>query len=187
MTTDFGGNSYLWQTDNDYEPITIPEEFSEKTAKTISDGVVYFDGKGTAAWDLTNDQIQSNIKVRGEIVDTDKEGNVLALSHNEFMFYNDDSLQFRGKHPDWPIYVESIDTLFHAPASLYLTTGILSESSIFTASTDRSIRSWNKEDGTLIDDLLGHRATVSAMDLSKSETQLVSVDLKGGLKFWDLK
>lgn len=58
---------------------------------------------------------------------------------------------------------------------------------IFTSSIDKSIRKWNIDNGELIDDLLGHKATISSLSLSNYETQLVSVDLKGGVKFWDLE
>lgn len=190
LTADYGGNSYLWQTNDDYKVISVPESFAGMVPKTISGNVLYLDGNSVAGvWDLTKDQVDSKVAVTGQIVDSDKEGNILSFSHNEFMVYDtkNDSLKFTGKHPNWPIYVASMDTLVRVPESLYLTTGLLSENHVYTSSIDRSIRKWDKNKGRLIEDLLGHRATISAMDISKAENQLVSVDLKGGIKFWDLE
>ncbi|HKL03658.1 MAG TPA: hypothetical protein VJ911_08280, partial [Cryomorphaceae bacterium] len=143
MTSDYAGNSYLWQTDNDYKQIPIPDEFAKMIPMMISKDVVYFDGKSTMGrWDMRDDQGYSEVNVKGEIVDIDNQGNALSLSHTEFMVYNtiDDSLMYKNKHPDWPIYVARLDTTMRAPVSLHLTNGLFSENNVYTSSVDRSIR-----------------------------------------------
>jgi WD40 repeat protein len=190
MTYDLGGNTYLLQTDKAYEPLSIPKKFEKMVPKSIINGVIYFDGTGTAGlWKIKDNQMKSDITLKGKIVAADQSGNILSYSHDQFFFYHGekDSLLFNNKHPNWPIYVSSLDSVVRVPKSLYLTTGIIGENHIFTSGIDRSIRKWKKSNGEFSEDLLGHKATISAMDISESEKQLVSVDLRGGIRFWDLK
>lgn len=56
---------------------------------------------------------------------------------------------------------------------------------IYTSSIDRSLRVWDKKTGTLLESLTGHTATVNRLKVNVSGTQVVSIDLKGGLFFWE--
>jgi WD40 repeat protein len=159
--------------------------------RAITDeGVVFFDGNGVIGlWSFKNNSIVKTSKLSGRISDVYSAKRVLAISDKNFILQNtnSDSLLFEKKHPDWPIYVKSRDTTVRVPVSLALTDVISTEKNIYSSSIDKSIRKWNVENGELIEDLLGHEATISALSLSKDETQLVSVDLKGCIKFWSLK
>jgi WD40 repeat protein len=68
-----------------------------------------------------------------------------------------------------------------------LTSAKFAKDNIYTSSIDRSIRIWNRKTGQLIDSLTGHKGTVNKIKVSEDENQLVSIDLKGGIKFWDVK
>ena len=57
---------------------------------------------------------------------------------------------------------------------------------IYTLGLDKSLRKWEKQSGELIETYSLHRGTPSAMDISKDESQLVTVDLLGKIHFWNL-
>ncbi len=190
-TSDYGDHTYVWDIQNDFAPLNVPDDFTGMAPRGISrEGILYFDGNNQIGeWDLNDKNETSKFRLGGKLTDLDKNGNLLLFSHDKFSVYDTkrDSLLYQNKHPDWPIYVKSRDTIFRAPVSLSLTTGILSNEYVFTSGIDRSIRMWNRDSGVLMEDLLGHRATIIAMDLSGDGMQLVSVDLKGGIRFWELK
>lgn len=190
-TSDYADNTYVWDVKNDFVALEVPDAFKGMSPKGITnESMLYFDGNNQIGkWDLSKKDITSGFRLGGRLTDMDKNGNLLLFSHDKFSVYDTkrDSLLYENKHPDWPIYVRSRDTIFRAPVSLALTDGIISENHIFTSGIDRSIRMWKKDSGTLIEDLLGHRATISAMALSGDGKQLVSVDLKGGIKFWQIE
>lgn len=159
--------------------------------KAISDeGILFFDGNGVISlWNIKDNMIIKSLELSGRVLSVYGADRLLAISDKNFivMNINSDSILIKKKHPDWPIYVKSKDTTVKVPVSLALTDVISTEKHIYSSSIDKSIRKWNVENGELIEDLLGHKATISALSLSKDETQLVSVDLKGVIKFWDLK
>lgn len=190
MASDYGGHSYIWNVEEDYRLLNIPDEFSTMRPVSMNDrGHVYFDGtEKVGIWNVGSKMDLQVAELPGEVVDSDSRGNVLTLSYDVFRLYHfpADTVIMENKHPDWPIYVESRDTVFRAPVNLPLTGGIISEEFVLTSGIDRSIRKWNIDDGVLADELLSHRATISAMDLSDDGSQLVSVDLKGKIIFWEL-
>ncbi len=182
---------HLWNAKDNYKLLSVPEDFSNMQPKAISDnGDIYFDGNGVVGiWNIRKNSIGNTTKLIGRISDLDSHGRLLPISDKKFILKNikTDSVLFENKHPDWPIYVSSKDTTVRVPVNLPLTDAKLSENYIYTSSIDKSIRKWNKFNGELTEDLLGHKATISALSLSKDEIQLVSVDLKGGIRFWELK
>jgi len=189
LASDAMGQSHCWNTSKGYSKRELPDQLSEMSAKTVSEDLVIFDGPSIARkWNIRTNEVSQPISISGRIADADKDGNILSIDYNEFALYNSeiDSVIFKKKHPDWPIHVASQDTIFRAPVSMYLSEAKMNNEFIFTSSVDRSIRSWNKKSGEWKDDFLGHRATISAMDISPNQNQLVSVDLKGGLRFWEL-
>lgn len=180
----------IWKVDDNYKLLNVLKDFEKMQPKTISeDGIIYFDGNGVVGlWDNKKNEATKTFQLRGRISDIDSEGNILAISDKKFVFknINTDSILFEKKHPNWPIYISSKDTTIKVPVSLPITDALLSKKYIYTSSIDKSIRKWNIENGELVEDLLGHRATISSLSLSNDETQLVSVDLKGGINFWEL-
>lgn len=181
---------HLWNVDNNYTLINPPNEFSDMQPKEITnEGIVLFDGNGIIGlWDLNKKSVNKTAKLPGRISDLYSSDKVLSISDKKFILKNikTDSVLFERTHPNWPIYVSSQDTTVKVPVSFALTDVVSTEKYIFSASIDKSIRKWDVENGELIDDLLGHRATISSLSVSEDENQLVSVDLKGNIKFWDL-
>ena len=89
-------------------------------------------------------------------------------------------------HPSW-IFLDPRDKMLgEIPFSMKLTEGKLADTRIFTAGIDRSIRVWSVVDAELIDSWTGHQATISDLKVNHDQSQLVSVDLKGNIKFWKL-
>lgn len=68
-----------------------------------------------------------------------------------------------------------------------LTTAKFAKNKVFTASIDRSIRVWDKKTGELLKSLTSHKGTVNKLRVANDESQLVSIDLKGGIQFWNLE
>lgn len=136
-------------------------------------------------WENSNEK--ENIR-NGKLKSIDKSGNMLVFHDKNFQYYkaNKDSVSFKRHHQDWPYYWKEKDTLIRIPFQLTLTAGILTEKYIYTAGVDRSIRKWNKQNGQLNEEIIKHRATISAIDLSFDQSQIVSVDLKGGILFHDV-
>lgn len=56
---------------------------------------------------------------------------------------------------------------------------------LFSASRDRSIRSWNAENGAMLDKYLGHKDEIIAFAFSSSE-RFVSADLSGEVLAWQV-
>ena len=97
------------------------------------------------------------------------------------------SMQVVGEvqHPNWPIKTD--DTSYvEVPVSLDITGVALSEDRAYTASSDRSIRVWSLPDLELLETLKGHHGIISTIKLNRRHDQLVSVSLRGEIKFWDL-
>jgi len=57
---------------------------------------------------------------------------------------------------------------------------------VATAGNDRLVRLWNASDGTLVRELAGHESHVYNLAFHPSGTQLVSGDLKGVIRQWDV-
>lgn len=192
FTTDLKGKNHVWDVENDYNEIQLPEIVSEKTIRLADDsGKFYFSSKGMGfVWDINSRKMESELTTNGNrFVDVDQYGNLLLINHNECSFYNSslDSVQFKVSHPSWIYLGPEGEILAEIPLSMQLTKARFANDKIYTSGIDRSIHVWNKTDGTLLDHLTGHKATVSDMDVSKNYQQLVSVDLKGNIKFWDIE
>lgn len=189
-TFDFRGNHYIWNSLNDYEQLNTPAYLSRMIPRHLSDkGDIYFDGREEVViWNyLTNKEVKRK-KVKGKLVDVDHEENFLMMGGKEFAFYSSqhDSIYYKKKHPDWPIHIPEKDTIVNIPISRDLITGLLTENNIYTIGLDRSLRKWDKQSGNLIETYLKHKGSISAMDITKDRSQLVTVDLEGEIEFWDL-
>ncbi len=187
---DVKGNSYVWNTKDNFNTLMIPTELKGVLPRFISeDGAVYFDGVSSIyVWKYLMNEVTEIEGVKGKLIDVDHEGNCLLFSNKQFAFYSKetDDFRFQKRHPDWPMYIADRDTTIYIPLSLHLISGVLTEKHIYTCGLDKSIRKWDKLSGELIETFLQHPGTISAVALSEDESQLVSVDLMGEVKFWDL-
>lgn len=202
------GNRYIWDTKRGYREINISSKMPQgRMVKLDKNGLLTIvSNNKVTVWDIKNDLVVKETAV--SIIrfgDMDKDGNYLSVDFNECSKYNSVSgkAEFTIKHPDWlrdvkdyPNYNNMIKVapedftkdglLIMKDYSMQLTMVRFAQDKIYTASIDRSIRVWDKNNGRLISSLTGHRATVNKMKLNASETQLVSIDLKGGIRFWDV-
>lgn len=188
-TFDFKGNHYVWDTKNDFKTIETPKELNQMRPKYISDnGDIYFDGQGKIiSWNyITNDIEQP--KISGYIADVDDEENILLIRGKEFAFYNSkmDSVFYKKKHPNWPIHLPDKDSIVNVPLNLEVISGFATNKFVYTYGLDKSIRKWSKSSGNLTETYSKHKGTLSGMDMNNYENQLVTVDLLGKIRFWEM-
>lgn len=208
ITQDQKGNRYIWDAANNYKEVTVSTKVpSGRIVKMDSNGHVTIASKNKIIiWDVKNEVLVKEMEVElARFSDIDNQGNVLSIDFNECAKHNLvlTKNDFILKHPNWlrdikdyPDYQnlkEQSPELFSKDGLLImegyhmqLTMARFAKNRIYTASIDRSIRVWDKDSGSLIHSLTGHNATVNKIKVNTSETQLVSVDLKGGIKFWDI-
>lgn len=86
----------------------------------------------------------------------------------------------------WNIYDGMMRKRYHHPSGA-IRAGILQKDKLFTAGDDRNIYSWNRENGELLQKLEGHQAGVSSLNINEEAQLLISGDLDGVTKFWDLE
>jgi len=182
--------NYIWDLKNNNELIKLPEELINFQIKSLTESgnVVVKGNRKYTFWNPIKNEVEKEITVSGNLSDIDESGNMLLFNDKDFKYYNAsvDSVSFRRHHEDWPYYLKEQDTIIRIPLQLSLTVGQLTDQYIFTAGIDRSIRKWSKIDGQHIEDILEHKATISAIELSPDQSQLVSVDLKGGILFSEM-
>lgn len=205
FANDQRGNRFVWNVSSNYKSVQLPDSMPKGSIISITDDVfTIITSNNLIKWDLKHEKIieQKTIKVT-KLGDIDREDNILSINFNTCELYaakNNKSV-FTLQHPSWLRPVESIGGEDAArTAGLKISNGYFedtnyqmaityvrfSKNKIFTSSIDRSIRIWDKLTGQLVTSLTGHQATINKMKVSKSGTQLVSVDLKGGIKFWDI-
>ena len=193
ITQDQKKNQYIWDVTKNYQELMLPSDFPKGTIVKIDKqniAIIVTPSK-VIYWNMNNNMVQKEISVDlKKFTDMDSEGNFLSLNYNECTKYNSNTHQpeFKVKHPNWithDIYDES--KVYEDAYSMNLTTAKFAKNKIFTASIDRSVRVWDKKTGELLKSLTDHKATVNKLKVSKDESQLVSIDLKGGIQFLNLE
>lgn len=183
--------NYIWDLKNNYAPVKLPENLINFRIMGLTEtGNVIVKGNGKYVfWNPLKHTIEKEIVLAGNLADIDASGNMLLFNEKDFKYYNasEDAISFEKHHEDWPYYWKEQDTIIRIPLQLSLTVGRLTDEYIFTAGVDRSIRKWSKTNGQHLEDIIEHKATISAIDFSADRTQLVTVDLKGGIRFSEIK
>lgn len=208
LTHDQKGNRYIWAVKDNYGQIKL-------SSKMPAGRMIKMDSLGTLTivtqnklilWDFKRDSLIKETTVQiTRFGDMDYQGNILSIDFNECSKYNSNlqKTEFVVKHPNWlrdikdyPNYEKSLKEspqdftpeglLVMNGYSMQITAARFAKNRIYSASIDRSIRVWDKENGRLLNSLTGHKATVNKIKINSSETQMVSTDLKGGIKFWDI-
>src|SRR5690606_4542114 len=186
---DFKGNHYIWDTQKDFGNIIAPLELNQMRPKYIADnGDIYFDGQGKiVTWNYKTNALEQH-KASGKITDVDIDKNIVLVGSKEFTFYDPkkDHIYFKKKHPNWPIHLPGKDSIVNVPLHLEIISGLTTKKFIYTYGLDKSIREWDKLTGKLTKTYTEHKATLSGMDISQDESQLVSVDLLGKVHFLNL-
>ena len=204
---DVKGNRYIWNVTSNYEKINFPQNMPNGRIFEMTENVIIkiVSPKNIYNWNFKDAKIESDFSIDiKRFGDIDFDGNILSVDFNSCSLYNfkEKKFFFTVKHPNWlrdtrdyPNY-ETIKKqypqdftddgyLIMEGYNMQLTMVRFIKDKICTASIDRSIRVWDKSTGDLIETLKGHKATVNRIKVNKSENQLVSIDLKGGIKFWD--
>lgn len=192
FTSALDEKSYIWDIAKNYEQVDLPESLAKSVLRGSDDSnKFYFTSKGKAlVWNLDQNKIEKELSIGfNKLVDIDNQGHILLLNHHEALLYDmkTDSIRFNVSHPSW-LYLDSDDKLLgEIPLSMKLTKGKLADNRIFTAGIDRSLRVWSSKGGELLESWTGHHGTISDVKVNGDQSQLVSVDLKGIIKFWDLR
>lgn len=206
FANDQRGNRFIWDVTNDYRPIVLPEIMPNGSILSIKKNIVtLITPKKIIKWDYINQKQIEEIPINAiKVPDLDSSNNFLNINFNVCELYDvtKGEVLFTMKHPSWLRPVESMggedvartkgltikDGYFEdLNYQMALTSAKFAKDKIFTSSIDHSIRVWDKKTGQLIESLTGHNASINKIKVSKNEEQLVSVDLKGGIRFWDIK
>lgn len=206
FANDQRGNRFMWDVEKNYKPMTFPKEFPAGTIYAVQKNIITLvTSKQIVKWDYEKEAIQDTIATSIiKLGDIDSLNNVLSLNFNiaEFIDAKQEKKLFSVMHPSMLRPVESMggedaartqglklqDGYFEDPHyQMALTTAKFAKNKIYTASIDRSIRVWDKNNGQLLDSYTGHKATINKLKISKDESQIVSIDLLGGIKFWNTK
>ncbi|WP_333693648.1 hypothetical protein [Flavobacterium sp.] len=207
LAHDVKGNRYIWDVTKNYKTIEFPSKIPNGRIFQMTDESLLkiITNKNLYTWNYNEDKLQKidsiNIKRFGDI---DEHGNILSVDFNTcYLFENENKKnKFEVKHPNWLRYYKDFPKyeiykkqnpndftddgyLIMEGYHMQLTMVRFIKDKICTASIDRSIRVWDKSTGNLIDSLTGHKGTVNKIKVNNNNDQLVSVDLKGGIKFWD--
>lgn len=205
FANDQRGNRFIWDVSNNYRPISFTGSSPQGALLSINrDTITSLTPSKILKWNLrTGKMISEKAVSLSKFGDTDAAENILNIRFNECELISSDSnrIVFSVKHPSWLRPVESMggedaartaglkveNGYFEDPHyQMALTQAKFAQKIILTASIDRSIRVWDKQTGSLLKSLTGHKATVNKIKVNKSETQIVSVDLQGGIRFWDV-
>jgi WD40 repeat protein len=191
-TQDQKGNRYIFDIQNDYTNINdgfIPS--GRVVAINQNNIATIVTSKKVALWDLLKKQIvkEWDIELK-RYEDMDSNGDFLSINFNECLKYdaNSKAIEFKIKHPNWLLpNPENLTETFEIPLQMQLNAARFAKNYIYTAGIDRSVRVWNKNTGEYITTLIGHKGSISKMKVSDDETQVVSIDLKGVIKFWEVE
>lgn len=192
VTQDQKKNQYIWDATKNYQELVLSPDFPKgnivKIDKQNIATIVTFNK--VTYWNMNTNTVQKETLVDlKKFTDMDGEGNFLSLNYNECTKYNSNTHQseFKVKHPNWITHdIEDESKVYEDDYSMNLTTAKFAKNKIFTASIDRSIRVWDKKTGELLKSLTSHKGTVNKLRVTNDENQLVSIDLKGGIQFWNL-
>ncbi|QTD38077.1 hypothetical protein JL193_01870 [Polaribacter batillariae] len=183
--------NFVWDVTKNYKPIDYPKDFPNAVVRLGKENIIYHTGGGKLIlWYPETGQVKVTKSERGKLVDVNSNGDLLYLNHDELIICTlKDTIRItiKKKHPDWPYYLASRDSIFRIPLQMKLTTAQITKNTVFTGGIDRSIRYWDVATGHLKDELLKHGATISSIKISKDLSQMVSVDLKGGIHYTNLQ
>lgn len=207
FANDQEGNRFIWQTKNKYEKLTINETFPKGHIYSIQNDILLFVTKDKLNfWSWSQNKIINEVQTKfDKLKDIDSDSNILSLNHNKCNLNkpNENKPSINISHSGW---YRSLDGLSNAEIKqvkeaglpilenhfsdpnyeMFLTDAKMTNDKIITSSIDRSVRIWDKKSGELIKVILGHKGTVNKIKVSPQANQVVTIDLKGGIKFTDI-
>ncbi len=187
------GKQYIFDIHNNYVDIgsdsLIPSGRIVKIDTNSTATIVT--AKKVILWNLVDKTTVKEWDVEiAKFADMDNNGNFLSIDFNECAKYdaNTKTVSFTVIHPNWPLPNPENETeIYDIPLQMQINAAKFVKDYIYTASIDRTVRIWDKYTGKLITTLAGHKGSISKMKVSNNEAQVVSVDLKGVINFWDVQ
>lgn len=206
FANDQRGNRFLWDVIKGYKTIEISKTMPQGTIVSISDNIIQIaTSKKVYRWNMQTQKTIEEFDVNiSKLTDIASNGDMLSIAFNKCDLTSPGQTNaiFSLMHPSWLRPVESLggedaartagfnvengyfaDTAFQ----MALTDAKFCNNKIFTSGIDRSIRVWDKSNGNLLQSFTGHTATVNKIEASPNQKQLVSIDLKGAVKFWQIE
>lgn len=183
-------NNYIWDVDQGYKEIDIAEKLPNNYVRHISNnGNAYFQTAGKyKVWNITQEKIIDEIIASGKLTDIDNDGNMTTLADNQFFFYDQEkkAITYAKKHP-YLIYQEKNGDTLHDLFQLKLIDVKIVDNKVYSVGLDKSVRVWDKQTGNLSNEWVANNATISGFDVSSSNDEIVTVDLKGNIVFKNIK
>jgi hypothetical protein len=153
--------------------------------------VTSISSKRLTIWELRSGKIIQQSKLDlARFADRDARGNILSIDFNKCKKWDADiqASTLELAHPNWPLPNPENETeVFEIPYQMQLNAAKFARNKIYTAGIDRSVRVWDKESGQLLQTLSGHKGSISKLKVSPNQSQVVSVDLKGAIRFWEVE
>jgi WD40 repeat protein len=190
---DQDAKAHVWEVQNEYKETVLPGSFPKGTIISIDSNniAVIASFQKVSFWDLSRQELRRVWDVApGKVADNDAQGNILILDFNQCTRYNalQKSADFVLQHPEWPLPdVDDSSKVYHIPYHMQLTAARFAGAHIYSAGIDRTICVWDLSTGKLERTLTGHKGTISKLKVSGGGKQVVSVDLKGGIRFWEVE
>jgi WD40 repeat protein len=186
------GNRYLFDANKNYKNIGNDTLIPSGRIAAIDSNYIatIVTSKKVTLWSLIERKEIKSWSVELErFGDMDYAGGFLSINFNECTKYDAliKAASVKIMHPNWPLAnPDNPAETFDIPLQLQINAAKFVKGFIYTGSIDRSVRVWDKNSGQLITTLYGHKGSITKIKVNTSQTQVVSVDLKGVIKFWEV-
>ena len=181
VTTSWDGYVIVWdlKTGEKLERINLGNVSANRVAFSQND-VYLFISKLDKSFELR--EIDTKEVARRFVGHTDNITHLVTdFEHQQFLTaskdgsailwdYNSGLIKRKFKHPKGAVH-----------------SAIINQKQIITGGSDRVIRFWDSYSGILLNELKGHQAEVTSLNISQDHKLLISGDLDGVIKFWDLE
>lgn len=168
-------------TGRDYDCLAITTN-GERVISGSSDGTIQI-------WDVKSGNLVQSLKghsesIKAVAVTPDSKYVVSASSEGtlEVWNLNDGQQMFTFKGHDESVNAVALISI----NSSHISTGSTERTLLISASNDKMIKVWDLSDGTLINTLKGHEASVNAVTITPDRKFIVSGSYDRTLKVWDL-
>ncbi|MCL9807099.1 hypothetical protein NAT51_16305 [Flavobacterium amniphilum] len=182
----------LWEVGKNYKKVELDSKFPSGTTIDIKDNTATVFGiKKMVKWDInTNLETESREVEVSFFSDIDKQNNIASIYLNEFIIYdyNKKKSTFKLRHPDYKYTNGGTGKKeeFTDEISLGISSVKFCKDFILSSGADNSFRIWNKNTGKLLKTFWEHKRTVNKIVCSEDQSQVVTIDLGGGIYFRDV-
>ena len=180
ISTSWDGHVLIWDKETgDLKTRLLFENFAAYTAAFTPNDLYFV----TAGLDnsLEMYEIDSREKVRSFQGHTEPVSQIKFNNKNQML-----TTGWDGPARLWDLSSGLMINKWQTPEALYAAVFSLDNNQIIVAGADRSIRFYDISTGTLIKTLDGHQAGVVGLQFLNNGKVLISTDLDGTMKFWDL-